>query len=140
MIDCHSSPAGDRAASCPLRFRPLSVMLGARAPRGRETVPTYRNRHSGCHGLVTHLSVAEASGRMTRVPVKVPLSYVVLARGGWSGLASVVHEPHPAVPPYRSSSGAPDRPAASATPPRRPPGSSAPRVRLHLSPGQRGTK
>jgi hypothetical protein len=50
-----------------------------------------------------------------------------------------VHELNPTGPPYRTSI-APAGPGARATPPRRSPESSTPRVRLHLKPGQKGTK
>jgi hypothetical protein len=53
---------------------------------------------------------------------------------------SAVHEPNAAGPPYRTSSSAPVGPSARATPPRRSPESSTARVRLHLKPGQKGTK
>ncbi len=43
-------------------------------------------------------------------------------------------------PPYRASSIAPAGPSARATPPRRSPKSSTPRVWLHLKLGQKGTK
>ncbi len=46
----------------------------------------------------------------------------------------------PCRPPYRASSIAPTGPSARATPPRRSPKSSTSRVRLHLKPGQKGTK
>jgi len=46
----------------------------------------------------------------------------------------------PRRPPYRASSVAPAGPSARATPPRRSPKSSTSRVRLHLKPGQKGTK
>ena len=65
---------------------------------------------------------------MTRVLRELPLSYAVLSEGRRCGSASAVHEPSPAGP------------SARATPPRRSPESSTPRVRLHLKPGQKGTK
>jgi hypothetical protein len=65
---------------------------------------------------------------MTSVLRELPLSYAVLSEGRRCGSASRVHEPSPAGP------------SARATPPRRSPESSTPRVRLHLKPGQKGTK
>ena len=70
---------------------------------------------------------------------KLPLSYAVLAEGRRWGFTSEAHEPRPAGPPYRAPSIAAAAPSASATPPRRSP-TSTPRVRLHLKPGQKGTK
>jgi hypothetical protein len=54
--------------------------------------------------------------------------------------ASAVHEPSSARPPYRASSITPAGPSAGAIPSRRWPRSAASRVRLHLKPGQKGTK
>ncbi len=77
---------------------------------------------------------------MTSVLTEVPLSYAVLSEGRRWGSASVVHEPSPTGPPYHASSIAPVDSPARATPRRRSPRSSAPRVRLNLKPGQKGTK
>ena len=77
---------------------------------------------------------------MTSVLRKLSLSYAVLSVGRRSGSASAVHEPSPAGPPYRASSSASVGHADRATPPRRPPEPPASRVRLHLKPGQKGTK
>ena len=77
---------------------------------------------------------------MTSLLRELPLSYAVLSEGRRGGAASAVHERSPAGPPYRASSIAPAGPSARATLPRRSPGSSTPRVRLHLKPGQKGTK
>ncbi len=77
---------------------------------------------------------------MTSVLMELPLSYVVVSEGRRCGSVSAVHEPSPAGPPYRASSIAPAGPSARATPPRRSPKSSTSRVRLHLKPGQKGTK
>ena len=77
---------------------------------------------------------------MTSVLREFPLSYAVLSEGRRRRSASAVQEPSPAGPPYRASSIAPAGPSARATPPRRWLESSAPRVRLHLKPGQTGTK
>ena len=72
--------------------------------------------------------------------MELPLLYVVVSEGRRCGSASAVHEPSPAGPPYRASSIAPAEPSARATPPRRSGQSSTSRVRLHLKPGQKGTK
>src|SRR5256712_12663613 len=77
---------------------------------------------------------------MTSVLRRLPLSCVVVSEGRRCGSAFAVHEPSPAGPPYRASSIAPTGPSARATPPRRSPKSSTSRVRLHLKPGQKGTK
>ena len=77
---------------------------------------------------------------MTSLLRVLPLSYAVLSDGRRCGSASAVHEPSPVGPAYRVSSIAPAEPSARATPPRRSPKSSSPRVRLHLKPGQKGTK
>ena len=77
---------------------------------------------------------------MTGVLRELPLSYAVLSKRRRCGFASAVHEPSAAGPPYRASSIAPAGPSASAVPPRRSPRSSTSRVRLHLKPGQKGTK
>ena len=77
---------------------------------------------------------------MTSVLRELSLSCAVLSEGHRCGSASAVHEPSPSGPPYRASSIVPAGPSARATPPRRSPASFAPRVRLHLKPGQKGTK
>ncbi len=77
---------------------------------------------------------------MTSVLRELPLLYAVLSEGRRCGSASVVHEPSPAGPPSLASSIAPAGTSARATPPRRSPKSSTARVRLHLKPGQKGTK
>jgi len=77
---------------------------------------------------------------MTSVLMELPLLYVVVSQGRRCGSASAVHEPSPAGSPNRASSIAPAGPSARATPPRRSPKSSTSRVRLHLKPGQKGTK
>ncbi|MDP3769158.1 MAG: hypothetical protein Q8S13_14190 [Dehalococcoidia bacterium] len=77
---------------------------------------------------------------MTSIFGELPLSYLVLSERRRCGSASAVHEPSPAGPPYRTSSIAPATLSTRATPPRRSPESSAARVRLHLKPGQKGTK
>ena len=74
---------------------------------------------------------------MPSVLRELPLSYAVLPEGRW---ASAVHEPRPVGPPYLASSIPPAGPSARATPRRRSPTSAIPRVRLHLRPGQKGTK
>jgi hypothetical protein len=73
---------------------------------------------------------------MTSVLKEVPLSYAVLSESRPWGLSSAVREP---------SSGKPRRQdrtisLARATPPRRSPASSGARIRLHLKPGQKGTR
>jgi len=65
---------------------------------------------------------------------------VVLSEGRRCGPASAGHEPSFAGPSYPVSSSAPAGPSARTTPPRRSPESSTARVRLHLKPGQKGTK
>jgi hypothetical protein len=77
---------------------------------------------------------------MTSALRELPLADAVLSEGGLRGSASAVHEPSPAGPPHRASSMAPAGLSAGATPPRRLPEFSTPRVRLHLKPGQKGTK
>ena len=77
---------------------------------------------------------------MTSVPREFPLSYAVLSEGRRCGSASAVHESSPAGPPYQALSITPAGPSARATPPRRSRESSTSRVRLHLKPGQKGTK
>jgi hypothetical protein len=59
---------------------------------------------------------------------ELPVSYAGLSEGRRCKSASVVHEPSPIGPPYRASSSPPAGPPARAT------------VRLHLRPGQKGTK
>ncbi len=71
---------------------------------------------------------------------KRSLSYAVPAEGRRCGSTSAVYEPRAAGPLSRASSIAPDGPSARATPPRRSPAFSTPRVGLHLKPGQKGTK
>ena len=77
---------------------------------------------------------------MPSVLRELHLSYAVLSEGRWCGSASAVHEPSPSGPPHRASSIPRARSSARATPPRRSPESSTPRARLHLRPGQKGTK
>jgi hypothetical protein len=77
---------------------------------------------------------------MTSVLRELPLSYAVLSEGCPCGSVSAVHEPSPVGPAYRASSIGPAGPSARAAPPRRSRDSSAPRVQLHLKPGQKGTK
>jgi hypothetical protein len=62
------------------------------------------------------------------------------ADGGPGYGPSAVHEPSSVGPPYRASPMPPAEPSARRTPPRREPRSPTPGVRLHLRPGQRGTK
>ena len=74
---------------------------------------------------------------MISVLRELPLSYAVLSEGRRCGSAFAVHEPSHA---GQASSITPAGPSARAAPPRRSRQSSAPRVRLHLKPGQKGTK
>jgi hypothetical protein len=74
---------------------------------------------------------------MTSVLSDLPVCYAVQSEGCSCGSASTVHEPGP---PFRTLPTAPHGPSTRATPFRRSPESSAPRVRLHLKPGQKGTK
>ena len=77
---------------------------------------------------------------MPNVLIELPLSYAVLSEGPGCGSGPAVHEPSPVGPPYRASSIPPAGPSARSTPPQREPKSSTPAVRLHLRPGQKGTK
>jgi hypothetical protein len=77
---------------------------------------------------------------MTSVPRGLPLSYAVLLGGRWFASPFTVKEPSPAGPPYSATSIAPAGSSARATPPLRSPKASTSRVRLHLKPGQKGTK
>jgi len=76
---------------------------------------------------------------MTSVLRERPLTYAVLSASRWWEAVSAVHEPSPASP-YPVSSAAPAGPSADDIPPRRPLTSSTAPVRLHLKPGQKGTK
>jgi hypothetical protein len=98
--------------------------LGHCVPRGRR-LPSW---------------LTEGQPRMTSVLRTLPLSYAMLSEGRRGGSASAVHEPRSTYLAYGASSIAPAGPSARATLPRRSPGSSTPRVRLHLKPGQKGTK
>ncbi len=73
---------------------------------------------------------------MTSVLRDLSPSYTMLSAGRRCGFAFAVHEPRPAQP-YRASATAA---VARATPPRGSPESPTGRVRLHLKPGQKGTK
>ena len=77
---------------------------------------------------------------MTSVLRELPLSYAVRSEGRRCGPASAVHEPSSAGPPYQASAITPAGPSARTTPPRRARESSTAQVRLHLKPGQKGTK
>ena len=76
---------------------------------------------------------------MTSALRELPLSYAVLS-GRRCGSASAVHEPSRAAPPYRASSIAPVGASGGVPSPLCPAKSSTSRVRLHLKPGQKGTK
>ena len=82
----------------------------------------------------------DATLDMIRVLKELPLTYPMPAERRWGCSASAVHERRPAGAPYHASSTAPTRPSARAIPSPRSPDSSTPRVRLHLKPGQKGTK
>ena len=84
--------------------------------------------------------LTEANRRMTSVLRELPLSYAIPSEGRRCGPASAVHEPSPAHPFYRTSSNRSVELADRATPLRRLSEPSASRVRLHLKPGQKGTK
>jgi hypothetical protein len=71
---------------------------------------------------------------------ELPLSYAIPSKGRRFPFASAVHEPSSAGPPYRASLIAPAGPSAGTIPSRRSPRSPTSRVRLHLKPGQKGTK
>ena len=77
---------------------------------------------------------------MTSVLRELSLAYAMLSEGRRCGSASAVHEPSPADLLDRASSIAPAGPSARTTPPRPSPESSTALVRLHLKPGQKGTK
>ena len=77
---------------------------------------------------------------MTSLLTDLALSYAALSEGRRCGSASAVREPSPAGPAYRASPTAPPGPSTRATPPQRSPASSTARVRLHLKPGQKGTR
>ena len=72
---------------------------------------------------------------MTSVLRELPLSYAALSEGRRCGFAPAVHEPSPTDSSHRTSSN-----TSRATPPQRSPEPSGSRVRLHLKPGQKGTK
>jgi hypothetical protein len=64
----------------------------------------------------------------------------MLSQGLQRGSASAVREPGTGGRSYRASSTASAGPSARATPPGQSPEASTARVRLHLKPGQKGTK
>jgi hypothetical protein len=76
---------------------------------------------------------------MTSVLRGLPLTYAVLSAGRRRGAASAVHEPG-LNSPYRVSAASPAGLSGDVVPPRCPLMSSTARVRLHLKPGQKGTK
>jgi len=82
----------------------------------------------------------DATLDMTSVLRKLPLTHPVPSerRRGWS--RSAFHERRPAGARYRASSSGPPRPSARAIPPPQSAESSTPWVRLHLNPGEKGTK
>lgn len=79
---------------------------------------------------------------MIRVPRERPFSYGVPSEAQQCRFrfAPTVHEPRPSGVPDRVPSAALAAPSARATPTQRLPLSSTSRVRLHLKPGQTGTK
>ena len=77
---------------------------------------------------------------MISVVKELSLTYAVLSEGRWCGSALAVHEAPPAGSSYRASSIAPGGPSARLVPPGRSLKASTGRVRLHLKPGQKGTK
>ena len=77
---------------------------------------------------------------MIRVPRERPFSYGVPSEARQCRFAPTVHEPRPSGVPDCVPSAAPAAPSARATPTQRLPLSSTSRVRLHLKPGQKGTK
>ena len=83
--------------------------------------------------------LTEARGCMTRVLRELSLSYAVLRRAAGGDPRPRSTSRAPPAPPYGPSSIAPAGPSTRATPPPPLPKSSA-RVRLHLKPGQKGTK
>ena len=74
---------------------------------------------------------------MTSILGEFSLSYAVLSEGHRRGPAYALREPSPVGPLHGAS---PIAPFARAATSRRSPESSTPRVRLHLKPGQKGTK
>jgi len=77
---------------------------------------------------------------MASVLEELPFRYAVLSEGRWRPSLAAVHEPSPPGSPDHASSIAPPKSFTHAIPRRRPPESSTARVRLHLKPGQKGTK
>ena len=69
-----------------------------------------------------------------------PFTYAVLLECRRDRCAPAVHEPNPAGRSGRASSPAPMERSTRTTAPRRSLDPSAPQVRLHLKPGQKGTK
>jgi hypothetical protein len=83
----------------------------------------------------------DASGKRSRpISSTVTARYAVQARSVTLTIEFRRHGHSAMAPPFRASSVAPAGPSARATPPRRSPESFTPRVRLHLKPGQKGTK
>jgi len=77
---------------------------------------------------------------MTSAVTARPLLYAMPSEGRRCGGAAAIREPGPAGSPYRAASITPAGTTAHATPARRSPAPSTARVRLHLKPGQKGTK
>jgi hypothetical protein len=103
--------------------------------------PTYRNRDNCVGpGASATLSPDRSRSPHEQPSQEVPALVAVLWEGRRGGCAPAVHEPSAADRPYRASSIASAGRSARATLPWRTPDSSAPPVRLHLKPGQKGTK
>ena len=83
--------------------------------------------------VVYHVRRRRATRQMVSVLPARPFTYAVLSECRRDRRASAVHEPNPAGRSGRTSS-------TRTTAPRRSPYPSAPQVRLHLRPGQKGTK
>ena len=116
--------------------RPVAVALAQERLGGQ-----YPNGDIVLRRLVIYPAAGQkTSHRMTSAVRELPLSYPVPSEDGRCVSASTVHEPRPARPVDGAPPIASAGPFVSATPYRRPLQSSAPRVRLHLKPGQKGTK
>ncbi len=77
---------------------------------------------------------------MTSVLTVRPLAYAVLPEGAHRRSVSALHEPRPAAPRSGTPARAPAGSSAPGVAVRRSRESSSARVRLHLKPGQKGTK
>ena len=113
-------------------FRPSRSLS---SPAGRIRIGTLRDQGSS----PTPAGGPRTRRRTTSVLSGRPLSYTVLSGGCRCRFLSAVHESSSAGRPLRAPSTVPAGSAARATPPRSAE-PSTPRVRLHLKPGQKGTK